>query len=93
MNEISALIKESQDGMFTLFALLHVKTQWEVDSLQPETGLSLQPSHTATLTFDFQLPELREKCLLFISHLVYAIFVIKAWAKTEISTEMWSTAI
>lgn len=51
---------------------LHVRTQREVSSSQPGRGLSPDSKSAGALILDFSA-----SVLLFISHLVYGIFVIE----------------
>lgn len=63
---ISALIRAGQRASLSSFC--HVRIQWEICLFQPRGRPSSKSSFAGTLISDFQLPELWETNVMFLSH-------------------------
>ena len=84
---ISDFIK-SCDSLFSLFALHHMRIQWEVSSLQPIRRSSPRPYYQLDLTRPVSR-SVRNKFLLFTSHTVYSNTLYQTELRQTLSTNIF----
>lgn len=73
MNEICVLTKENPKSSLVPSTIWGYNEKTAI--YEPGSGISADTKFSGTLILDFQLLELRNRCLLFISHSFLGIFV------------------
>lgn len=65
-----------------------MRSQWEDDRYEPESGSSPDTESTGTLILHFQPPELWETHVYCLNHPVYGILIRAPWKQSETEGEL-----